>query len=539
MVSERELEGIRREARRRVEEAGLDPWPVDFAVVGHDQLTELAAYEGFPERYPHWRFGMNYDHYRKLAGYSDWWTYELVLNTNPALAFLRKSNSRAANKGIMIHVYAHVDFFQHNKWYKWRDNMAKVLRNHGQRIEEYMNRYGVSQVESFIDKVLSIQYNIDQHALFMKRRGQKEEGEGEEEELVKIPVKRRYMERFINPPQWIAEQKEELKRRRERRKLLQEAELEEPQKDLLRFLMSYGQLEEWQADILAMIREESYYFAPQLMTKIMNEGWGAYWQSRIMAQGGFAGPAEIIDHADLQSRVLGGKALNPYSLGKMIWEDIKERWDKGRFGPEWEECTDREERRRWDTKASLGDEKIFEVRRNYNDVTFLDEFFTEELFEELDLFTYEYIPETGFYHITSRDFAEVKKKLLFQHTNLGRPLVLVETGNYGNKGELLLVHKFTGAALHLDDARRALKNVYELWGRPVNLKTIVKRRAREPELKRSRPYPSRPLTAPLEEKGLMLRYDGVRWQELELPPDEVEDIRLKEDYNTVPQEWIG
>ncbi len=535
----RELERLRTEARRLAERAGLDPWPVIFGIVDYSQLNEYSAYDGFPERFPHWSFGMSYDYFRKRSAYSGWWTYELVLNTNPAIAYLRESNTPVENKGVMLHVYGHVDFFKHNRWFtKTPKDMIKVMHTHAERIEEYMNKYGVTEVESFVDKALSLQYEIDQHAPFIKRRWSRQVLDEQEKEPVRIPVKRDYMDRFVNPPQWVDERRIKLKQAQERvRQLRDEADLAKPHKDALWFIMKYGRLENWQKDILAMVREESYYFVPQIQTKIMNEGWAMYWQSKLMAD--FAAPNEFVDHADMASKVLAGGVVNPYALGKLIWEDIKDRWDKGRFGRDWELCKDSEKKKKWDTKANLGTEKLFEVRRNYNDVTFLAEFFTEELFERLKLFTYEYIPETGAYHITSRDFADVKKKLLFQHTNLGRPMIKVATGNYGNKGELLLLHLYNGVGLNLDEAKDVLKNIYYMWGRPVNLKTIIKRKVKDPDPTRNRIHPERPLTAVTEEQGVLLRYDGESLRELALGPDEVGDIRLDEDYSTIPKEWIG
>ncbi|MCI2429405.1 SpoVR family protein [Candidatus Acetothermia bacterium] len=542
MKKVRELEALRKEARRLAESVGLDPTPVIFGVVDYDQLNEYSAYDGFPERFPHWSFGMSYDYFRKRSAYSGWWTYELVLNTDPAIAFLRESNTPVENKGVMIHVYGHADFFKHNRWFsKTPKEMIKLMHTHAQRIEEYMNKHGVEKVESFMDKALSIQYEIDQYAPFIKRRWQDalENEEENKKEPRRIPVKRDYMERFVNPPAWLEERRTQLKSRQERqsKRLQEETELAKPQKDLLAFLARYGRLEHWQKDILSMIRDESLYFVPQMQTKIMNEGWAMLWQAKLMAE--FAAPHEFIDHADMASKVLAGGVANPYALGKLIWEDMKERWDKGRFGREWELCQDPEKRKRWDTKANLGTEKIFEVRRNYNDVTFLAEFFTEELYEKLRLFTYEYIPETGAYHITSRDFADVKRKLLFQHTNLGRPMIKVATGNYGNKGELLLLHMYNGVGLNLEEAKEVLKNTYFMWGRPVNLKTIMRRKIKDPDPMRNRIHPERPLTAVYEDQGMLLRYDGESTRELALSADEVKDIRLDEDYSTVPQEWIG
>jgi stage V sporulation protein R len=544
-LSVAELEELRREARRLAEAAGLDPWEVTFGVVDYDKLNELSAYDGFPLRYPHWQFGMSYDYFRKRGAYSGWWTYELVLNSRPALAYLRASNTTVETKGVMVHVYAHVDFFKNNHWFaKTNRDMIRVMGNHATRVEHYMNQYGIDAVESFIDRALCVQYNIDPHAPFIKRRWQSKRRSQDPDEMNgphdvgRIPVKRDYMERFINPPEWIEERRSQARAEQEEKRLREATELEQPQKDLLQFLMKHGRLEDWQRDILAMIREEAYYFVPQIQTKVMNEGWASYWESKLMSE--FAGPNEFLDHADMMSKVLGASALNPYRLGKLIWENIQERWDKGRFGREWELCKDKEEKDGWDRAIGLGTEKLFEVRRNYNDITFIDEFFTEDLFEKLDLFTYEYIPETGAYHITSRQFEDVKKKLLLRHTNLGKPTIKVVTGNYDNKGELLLIHEWNGIGLQWEDAKQTLKNIQTMWGRPVNVKTIVLRKVRDPDPTRNRIHPERPLTALVEEQGVLLRYDGESFRELALSAEEVADIRTDDvDYHTIPAEWIG
>ena len=129
--------------------------------------------------------------------------------------------------------------------------------------------------------------------------------------------------------------------------------------------------------MLAIIREEAYYFAPQGQTKIMNEGWASYWHSTIMTQKTLH-PSELVDYADHHSGTMATQPgrLNPYKLGIELFRDIEERWNKGQFGPEWEECDDLDARQKWDKQLGLGRQKIFEVRRIHNDVTFIDTFLT-------------------------------------------------------------------------------------------------------------------------------------------------------------------
>ena len=148
---------------------------------------------------------------------------------------------------------------------------------------------------------------------------------------------------------------------------------------MLLFLLEHAPLERWEHDVLSIIRDEAYYFAPQGQTKIMNEGWATYWHSKIMTEKALDA-SEIIDYADHHSGTLATSPgqLNPYKLGVELWRDIEDRWNKGRFGKEYDECDSFVERRHWDKRLGLGREKIFEVRKHYNDVTFIDEFLTLE-----------------------------------------------------------------------------------------------------------------------------------------------------------------
>jgi len=185
--------------------------------------------------------------------------------------------------------------------------------------------------------------------------------------------------------------------------------------------------------------------------------------------------SELIDYADHHSGTLGTRPgrINPYKLGIELFRDIEDRWNRGRFGKEYEECADLEEKRRWDKQLGLGWEKIFEVRQIYNDVGFIDEFLTEEFCREHRLFTYAHDEGTGAYEIESRDFKKIKEKLLFSLTNFGKPFIEVEDGNYRNRGELYLRHKHGGIDLRIDHAKETLKNIQRIWTRPVHVETKI------------------------------------------------------------------
>jgi stage V sporulation protein R len=249
---------------------------------------------------------------------------------------------------------------------------------------------------------------------------------------------------------------------------------EEPEKDVLLFLLEYAPLDNWQRDVLSIVRDEAYYFAPQALTKIMNEGWASYWHSRIMTEKVLT-DAEVVDYAEHHAGTMGTRpgVINPYKLGIELYRDIEDRWNKGRFGPEWERCDDYARRRNWDMKLGLGRKKIFEVRQIHNDLTFIDEFLTKEFAERQQLFVYRHNPQSGANEISEREYEKVKEQLLFRLTNMGYPVIRVEDGNFRNRGEMKLVHQHAGLDLELKEARETLRSLFRIWRRPVHIETSL------------------------------------------------------------------
>jgi len=200
----------------------------------------------------------------------------------------------------------------------------------------------------------------------------------------------------------------------------------------------------------------------------------SYWHSTIMTQKALT-PAEVIDFADHHSGTMAVSRarINPYKLGIELLRDIEDRWNTGRFGKEYEECDDLEKKRNWNTGLGLGRQKIFEVRRIHNDITFIDTFLTPEFVSRQKMFSYAFQEQAGQYMIESREFEKIKQRLLFSLTNFGRPWIYVVDGNYRNRGELLLRHLHNGIDLRQDLAAEVLANIQFIWSRPVHLHTLA------------------------------------------------------------------
>ena len=886
-------------------DAGLDFFPTVYEILTYDQMNEIAAYSGFPNRYPHWRYGMEYERLAKSYEYGLSKIYEMVINNNPSYAYLLEGNSLTDQKLVMAHVYGHVDFFKNNFCFRstdldtggrttnpgqrpknydpnrrWIDKMA----NHGSRVRRHVARIGINKVEDFIDQCLSLENLIDPHAAFRGRHAAVDPDAEEKVQEVPRLKSKGYMESFINPEEYLEEQRQKIQAEKDREKKFPVR----PERDVLQFLMDHAPLERWEHDILEIIREEALYFTPQMQTKIMNEGWacihakslvfssvglmpmsalvggkaqlvsdgavarhvydrniirdhatvkmrtrrglelegsnnhrvmladGETWKrldelaigDRLLVTGGaglwaqslvpvawelppraltlaeiaddaqvdvstvmrhrrgervqqrdaialglvsyerqlaspvklatnrsvqpripevvdeslasflgyligdghislvkrnlglttgdeaqagefarlgedlfglkprtklegnryrvlfhsqqlaqflieylglthgpsarekkipdailrspghvvraflrayydcdgHAGPSgvilstvsdalaettqllllnfgvisrrnrakdgcwriqtqgesaeafmkqigfglvrkqralesyvndrrwfkeekwedevvslepsradvydisvrethryaaagflnhnsywhsklmttkildasEIIDYADNNAGVLAtsGGRLNPYKLGVELYRNVEERWNKGQFGKEWEDCDDLDAKRHWNLRLDLGKQKIFEVRSLYNDVTFIDEFLTPDFCRDHKLFSFSWSNRNERYEIESREFKQVKEKLLFQLTNAGNPFIFVDDANYDNRGELLLKHDHQGIDLRADYAREVMKSLVRVWKRPVNLLTVV------------------------EAKQVMIRFDG-------------------------------
>jgi stage V sporulation protein R len=394
------------------------------------------------------------------------------VNTNPVYAYLLTSNSFTDTKLVMAHVFGHADFFKNNIWFSPTDKkMMDETANHATRIKRYIHAQGLERVEAFIDACLSIEDLIDPHSPFIRRRAEPPEEEVDESQkpLVRKLKSKDYMDSFVNPREYLEAEEKRLREEMEKRKRFPE----NPEKDVLLFLIEHAALERWQRDVLSIIREEAYYFAPQGQTKIMNEGWASFWHSKMMTER-LLTDAEVVDYADHHSGTVSMQPgrLNPYKLGIELFRDIEDRYDRGRFGRAYEECDDYVKKRDWDQKLRQGREMIFQVRRVHNDVTFIDTFLTEEFCREQKLFTFGRNDRSGRNEIQSREFRRIKAQLLFALTNGGRPFIYVSDGNFANRGELCLWHRYEGEEIKRDYARETLKNVSMIWGRPVHLETV-------------------------------------------------------------------
>ena len=252
-----ELAAVQAEVENYARGHGLDFYPTIFELIDADQLNSIAARGGFPTRYPHWRFGMEYEQLNKGYHYGLQKIYEMVINNNPCYAYLMRSNGLIDQKLVMAHVYGHCDFFKNNQWFAHTSRkMMDEMANHGNRIRRYMDELGIEKVESFIDTCLSIEDLIDIHAPFIRRREPKNRYDfhDDQKQPRKGPARfeaKDYMDPFINPRHQQQPEEEDVEE--PVRKVP-----DRPERDVLLFLLEHAPLSSWQADSESILRDESY-----------------------------------------------------------------------------------------------------------------------------------------------------------------------------------------------------------------------------------------------------------------------------------------
>ncbi|RYM05792.1 SpoVR family protein [Sporolactobacillus sp. THM7-7] len=452
MLKKEEIQALDRSIAEITEIAkgfGLDFYPMRYEICPAEIIYTFGAY-GMPTRFSHWSFGKQFYKMKMQYDLGLSKIYELVINSNPCYAFLLNTNSLIQNKMIVAHVLAHCDFFKNNiRFVNTRRDMVESMSATAERIHDYEETHGRKKVEKFIDAVLAIQEHVDPRII---RKGDWLDNKpGKPAKKRKRPISE-YEDLLGLDDGRKEEGEEEMPAKFPKR----------PEKDLLFFIEEYSRvLEDWQRDVLTMLREEMLYFWPQLETKIMNEGWASYWHARIIRELDLTSD-EAVEFAKLNAQVVqpSRQGINPYYLGLKLFEDIEERYNKPS-----------EAMRKVGVKEGSGREKIFEVRELESDQSFIRNYMTKDLVQREDLFLFE--RKGNEYTITDKDWKNVRDQLVSMRVNGGFPYIVVEDGDYQRNGELLLKHRYEGIELDIRYMEGVLKYLVQLWGRPVHLETVI------------------------------------------------------------------
>lgn len=424
-------------------DAGLDYFPVDFELVPDSFMMEVAVY-GLPVRMPHWSFGVRYIYQlvQHKMGHSR--LFEVVFPGNPGRAFLANNNSVEENTLVIAHVLGHADFAKNNFLFRRGQHqvgyhIVEQAAAHARRISDAIEEHGAERVEKVLDAALALEQHIDTNHDLGRPLYPERDRHG-----ASAP-RSGFNKRFdsLSPPKGRAHSSVQSRA----------PVPPHPEYDLLWFIAHYApDLEGWERDIFLTVREESFYFYPVFACQIMNEGWASYWHARLLRDADFLPQQLYVEaiktHSDVVRPYAGGQnvslAVNPYHLGFTIWEKIVE------------------------------EEGIAKARRIMNeddDFSFIRNYLTEELAEQLQLFQYS-SRKRGDIRVDEADIHSIRESILTPKFNFGAPRIAAV--EMGTDGSLMLHHdhEIDGRGLDIGRAEKVLDYIKYVWRRPVALATI-------------------------------------------------------------------
>lgn len=417
-----------------VKKVGLNSYPQEFEIIGYKDMLAYESYLGMPSRYPHWSFGKSYERNSTVYKYNlSGLPYEMVINSDPCIAYLMKENTLLLQILTIAHVYGHNDFFKNNRLFKAGTRAGytvEMFKFHAEMVRSFINdpSIGYEKVERILDAAHAIKFQTSR--VIGEKRISDED------------LKQRLLDDYKNNNEIHSNLDAYVKS--------EFPEINkipiEPEEDILYFIIKHGDIEEWEKSLLEIVRQETAYFLPQMETKIMNEGWASFWHYNILKKLDLPDKLylEFIKrHNDVIAPGYG--SINPYFIGFKIFEEILKRY---------------------------GMNKIFEVRAIERDESFLRKYLTEELCEELNLF--EYAANDGNYVVKEvaddNGFKSIRNTLASSCGAGSIPLIRVTEMLKSDK-TLILEHVFDGRELNTAYAEATLKYIYELWGHTVTLKT--------------------------------------------------------------------
>ncbi|MBV9047702.1 MAG: SpoVR family protein [Solirubrobacterales bacterium] len=440
-----------------IDELGFDLPEVIYHLVRPEEVY-FAAANGLPARYSSARWGAQYDdaYGRYQRGRER--VYELIFNTRPVHAYLMVGNSFVAQTLVVAHCLGHGYVFDNNAWLGAvdREIMSRVV-SAAQRIGDYMGAHGRDRVEDFLDACHAIAVHQPQAQLI--RKAPKSEPEHRE---------RPYDVLF---PDEVAASRE---RASAERSAMRRQFPREPEEHLLGFIERHARgLEDWQRDVISVVRSEQSYFLPQMRTKVLNEGAAVLTHQEI-CQRLFMPTDRYWEFEQLNAIVTQPHPgrVNPYNLGVNILREVM------RIATD----PDDEERERWSWAGNVDPlDQVRLILCNYDDEALLREFLTPKVCELARLYAFEHLEQDPRrIRISSREADAIRDVLILQHSTLGIPHVEIIDADYRGRGDLLLKHRHEGVGLDEEYARGTLTQVALLWGKPVTVKTIKARNPNEP-----------------------------------------------------------
>jgi len=405
---------------------GLDWYPIDYEIIDYQEMLGAMAYTGLPTHYRHWSYGKEYERTHTLYNLGQTGLpYEMIINSNPSIAYLMRENPLHLHILTMAHCVGHSNFFKQNRMFADTNpnNIIDSFRSAAKYVRTLIEdpSIGIEKVETILDAAHSIKYQVPRYrGITYKTQAQI------------LEIEQRKM------------QKNSTYEFNLERKPLQ------PEYNVLKFIAEHSKsLKEWERNLILIVEESSQYFIPQALTKIMNEGWACTIHHKIIQE------LNLPDNLHLPFMKLHNQVvrphlgtINPYHIGFKLFEKIIEENDF---------------------------EEAMAIRDIHNDITFLRCYLDQDFVQQMNYFTYSFkkdVKGNTIDDIADDQGWEKVRDELINNVGLNRiPIIFVDELEKNNT--LSLVHEHDGRDLDLSYAGKVYDYIQTLWGDTVRLTTLV------------------------------------------------------------------
>ena len=451
----------------------LDTYPHQIEVITSEQMMDAYSSIGMPINYAHWSFGKKFIETEQLYKQGQQGlAYEIVINSNPCIAYLMEENTMTMQALVMAHAcYGHNSFFKNNYLFRsWTDAGSIVdyllfARNYISDCEE---KYGIEAVERLLDSCHALMnYGVDRYKRPQKISLQEEKARQESREA--------YLQSQVNTLWRTLPRREKEETTAERPRYPAE-----PQENLLYFMEKNAPLlEPWQREILRIVRKISQYFYPQKQTQVMNEGWATFWHYTILNHLYDEGKVterfmmeflhshtNVVAQPPYNSQWYSG--INPYALGFAMFQDIKRICQ-----------SPTEEDRAWfpDIAGSDWLETLHFAMREFKDESFISQFLSPKVIRDFHLFSVADDDRKNFLEISAihddEGYRTIRQQLSAQY-NLSNIEPNIQVWDVDLRGDRSLTLRYIpqNRASLGENRSEVMKHVHRLWGFDVKLEQL-------------------------------------------------------------------
>ncbi|CRY53719.1 SpoVR family protein [Yersinia intermedia] len=451
----------------------LETYPHQIEVITSEQMMDAYSSIGMPINYTHWSFGKKFiETEQKYKQGQQGLAYEIVINSNPCIAYLMEENTITMQALVMAHAcYGHNSFFKNNYLFRaWTDasSIVDYLLFARHYISECEERYGVEEVERLLDSCHALMnYGVDRY-----KRPQKI---SLVEETARQKSREEYLQSQVNSL-W------KTLPRKDRGEIQAQAQRypSEPQENLLYFMEKNAPLlESWQREVLRIVRKVSQYFYPQKQTQVMNEGWATFWHYTILNHLYDEGQVterfmmeflhshtNVVYQPPYNSPYYNG--INPYALGFAMFQDIKRicqspteedyYWFPDIAGKDW-----------LDT--------LHFAMRDFKDESFISQFLSPKVMRDFRLFTVLDDDKNNYLEISAihneEGYRAIRNELSAQY-NLSNHEPNIQVWNVDLRGDRSLTLRYIPHdRAPLDKSRQqVMKHIHRLWGFDIHMEQL-------------------------------------------------------------------